>query len=145
MSTVMRLCETESQALKANLGHLLSPEVSSSLMWFLRRFCLSYLLPNESFYTEVWWYFSVLCCILYLLFSSISSSLQSFILKWMAGFGKTVYSRFWNGCSKFKNKQHEEIIIILLWLIWFYNFCYWSRESLEKHKLNYISLYHFVH
>ncbi|XP_063590971.1 exportin-4-like [Penaeus indicus] len=53
MSTVMRLCETESQALKANLGHLLSPEVSSSLMWFLRRFCLSYLLPNESFYTEL--------------------------------------------------------------------------------------------
>ncbi|MPC64078.1 Exportin-4 [Portunus trituberculatus] len=49
---VMRLCETESQALKANLGHLLSPEVSSSLMWFLRRFCLSYLSPDESFYTE---------------------------------------------------------------------------------------------
>ncbi|XP_063862647.1 exportin-4-like [Scylla paramamosain] len=53
MSMVMRLCETESQALKANLGHLLSPEVSSSLMWFLRRFCLSYLLPDESFYTEL--------------------------------------------------------------------------------------------
>ncbi|XP_068202365.1 LOW QUALITY PROTEIN: exportin-4-like [Palaemon carinicauda] len=53
MSTVLRLCETESQALKANLGHLLSPEVSSSLMWFLRRFCLSYLLPNESFYSEL--------------------------------------------------------------------------------------------
>lgn len=53
MSMVIRLCETESQALKANLGHLLSPEVSSSLMWFLRRFCLSYLLPDESFYTEV--------------------------------------------------------------------------------------------
>ncbi|CAL4064528.1 unnamed protein product, partial [Meganyctiphanes norvegica] len=53
MSSVLRLCETESQALKANLGHLLSPEVSSSLMWFLRRFCLSYCLPNESFYAEL--------------------------------------------------------------------------------------------
>ncbi|XP_076041566.1 exportin-4-like isoform X2 [Oratosquilla oratoria] len=53
MSAVLRLCETESQALKANMGHLLSPEVSSSLMWFLRRFCLSYLLPYESFYAEL--------------------------------------------------------------------------------------------
>ena len=53
MSAVLRLCETESQALSTNLGPLLSPEVSKTLMWFLRRFCLSYLLPNESFYSEV--------------------------------------------------------------------------------------------
>ena len=50
---MLRLWETESQALKAGLGHKLSPEVSSSLMWFLRRFCLTYLLPNESFYSEL--------------------------------------------------------------------------------------------
>ncbi|RXG62157.1 Exportin-4 [Armadillidium vulgare] len=53
MSDILRLCETESQALTANLGHLLSPEVSSSLMWFLRRFCLTFLLPNESYYSEL--------------------------------------------------------------------------------------------
>ena len=53
MSDILRLCETEAQAISANLGFLLSPEVSSSTMWFLRRFCLTYLLPNESFYAEV--------------------------------------------------------------------------------------------
>ena len=58
LSNVLRLCETESQAIAANLGYLLSPEVSSSLMWLLRRFCLTYLMPNESFYSEVYDCFS---------------------------------------------------------------------------------------
>ncbi|XP_064473290.1 exportin-4-like [Ornithodoros turicata] len=48
-----RLCEVERGALEANLSHLLSPEVATSLVWFLRRWAATYLLPNESYYTEL--------------------------------------------------------------------------------------------
>lgn len=50
---VLKLCRIESQAAEVKLGHFMSPEVSCSLMWFLKRWCLSYLLPTESFYQEV--------------------------------------------------------------------------------------------
>lgn len=50
---VLKLCKIETQAAEAKLGHFMSPEVSCTLMWFLKRWCLSYLLPTESFYQEV--------------------------------------------------------------------------------------------
>lgn len=48
-----RLCEVERGALEANLSRLLSPEVALSLVWFLRRWAATYLLPNETYYTEM--------------------------------------------------------------------------------------------
>ncbi|KAG8194645.1 hypothetical protein JTE90_003118 [Oedothorax gibbosus] len=53
ISTVFRLCEVEKRALEANLAHLLSPEVALTLVWFLQRFSVSYLLPNETYYNEM--------------------------------------------------------------------------------------------
>lgn len=50
---VMRLCSVEELAISMKLGHFLSPEVGSTLMWFLKRWCMSYLLPNEDYYHQV--------------------------------------------------------------------------------------------
>ena len=35
------------------LGQLLSPEMGSTVVWWLRRFALTYLLPNENLYAEL--------------------------------------------------------------------------------------------
>nr|CAD7397101.1 unnamed protein product [Timema cristinae] len=53
VAAVFRLCEIERRAVDVNLIHLLSPEVGSTLMWFLRRWSLSYLLPVERLYSEM--------------------------------------------------------------------------------------------
>ncbi|XP_055939615.1 exportin-4-like [Argiope bruennichi] len=53
ISAVFRMCEVEKRALEANLTHLLSPEVSLTLVWFLGRFSVCYLLPNETYYNEM--------------------------------------------------------------------------------------------
>ncbi|XP_046399517.1 exportin-4-like [Ischnura elegans] len=53
VAAMFRVSEVERQAYESNLGHLLSPEVSCTLLWFLRRWALSYLLPNETFYSEM--------------------------------------------------------------------------------------------
>nr|CAD7589622.1 unnamed protein product [Timema genevievae] len=53
VAAVFRLCEVERRAVDVNLIHLLSPEVGSTLMWFLRRWSLSYLLPVERLYSEM--------------------------------------------------------------------------------------------
>ena len=58
VASVFRLCEVEKRAVEAKLGHLLSPEVGCTIMWFLRRWSLSYLLPIETYYSEV----SLLSC-----------------------------------------------------------------------------------
>jgi hypothetical protein len=50
---MLRLCETESEAVKANLVQLLSPEVSGTLMWSLKCICATYALLVESSYNEV--------------------------------------------------------------------------------------------
>lgn len=50
---VLKLCKIETQAAEVKLGQFMSPEVSCTMMWFLKRWCLSYLLPTESFYQEV--------------------------------------------------------------------------------------------
>jgi hypothetical protein len=43
----------EKRAVEVKLGHLLSPELGCTIMWFLRRWSLSYLLPVETYYSEV--------------------------------------------------------------------------------------------
>lgn len=53
IAALFRLCEVEKKAAEAKLGHLLSPEVGRSLMWCLKRWCGCYLLPVETFYSEV--------------------------------------------------------------------------------------------
>lgn len=51
--SVFKLCFVEEYANSLNLSHFMSPEVGSTLMWFLKRWCLSYLLPVENYYQEV--------------------------------------------------------------------------------------------
>ncbi|KAG5885786.1 hypothetical protein JTB14_031220 [Gonioctena quinquepunctata] len=50
---VMKLCTIEDYAASVNLAQFMSPEVGSSIMWFLKRWCLSYLLPVEYYYQEL--------------------------------------------------------------------------------------------
>ena len=53
VSSVFRLCEVEDRATEARLAAYLSPQVSSSCMWFLQNWVQAYLLPNEQYYSEV--------------------------------------------------------------------------------------------
>lgn len=53
MSDVLKLCSIEKFASEVKLGHFMSPEVGCTLMWFLKRWCLSYLLPTEHLYQEI--------------------------------------------------------------------------------------------
>lgn len=53
MSDVLKLCTLEASATEAKLGHFMSPELGCTLMWFLKRWCLSYLMPYENYYQEV--------------------------------------------------------------------------------------------
>lgn len=53
ISDVLKLCSIEKSAAEVKLGHFMSPEVGCTVMWFLKRWCLSYLLPTEHFYQEV--------------------------------------------------------------------------------------------
>lgn len=43
----------ERKTINAKLAQFLSPEVGASILWFLRVWSLSYLLPNETYYAEV--------------------------------------------------------------------------------------------
>lgn len=43
----------EKRAIEANLAHLMSPEVALTNVWFLGRFGVTYLFPNETHYSEV--------------------------------------------------------------------------------------------
>lgn len=53
IAAVFRLSETEKSAISANAAQLLSPELSSTIVWFLHRWSQSYLLPTESNYSEI--------------------------------------------------------------------------------------------
>lgn len=53
ITVVFRLCEIEKIAIAANRTDILSPELSSTIIWFLHRFSLSYLLPTEDDYYEI--------------------------------------------------------------------------------------------
>ena len=49
----LALPQVEKRAIEAGLGHLWSPLVSSSIMWFLRRWSLTYLATQEAIYQEI--------------------------------------------------------------------------------------------
>lgn len=54
LSDVMRLCVMETSAgAEVRLRHFLSPELGSTMMWFLNRICTSYLVPTEAYYSEI--------------------------------------------------------------------------------------------
>lgn len=50
---VFRLAEVAKRTIAANASHHLSPELCSTVVWFLHRWSLSYLLPKESYYAEI--------------------------------------------------------------------------------------------
>ncbi|KRT80011.1 hypothetical protein AMK59_6438, partial [Oryctes borbonicus] len=50
---VLKLCFVETSAAEIKLGHFTSPEVGCTMMWFLNRWCLSFLMPIESLYEEL--------------------------------------------------------------------------------------------
>ena len=52
-ASVFRLAEIERRAAEAGFAALLSPEVSGSIMWFLKRWALTYLSAQESFYADM--------------------------------------------------------------------------------------------
>ncbi|XP_015609401.1 exportin-4 isoform X2 [Cephus cinctus] len=53
VAAVFRLCEVEKIAMSADMESLLSPELSITIVWFLHRWSLSYLLPIETYYSEI--------------------------------------------------------------------------------------------
>ena len=53
MAAVLRLCEVESQALEAKMVSVMSPELGSTIVWFLSHWAKSYLLPVDTLYTDV--------------------------------------------------------------------------------------------
>ncbi|CAH1799119.1 unnamed protein product, partial [Owenia fusiformis] len=53
ISAVFKLCEVEKRAVAANLTHLLSPQVASTLMWLLWRWVPAFLLPDENYYAQI--------------------------------------------------------------------------------------------
>ncbi|VEN57418.1 unnamed protein product [Callosobruchus maculatus] len=50
---VMKLCYVEDYVISSGMKQFLSPELGSTIMWFLNRFCVNYLTPIESYYTEM--------------------------------------------------------------------------------------------
>lgn len=53
VSAVFRLCEIEKNAIAANMAAFMSPEVSSTVMWFLKFWAEGYLLPPANYYSKV--------------------------------------------------------------------------------------------
>ncbi|XP_059487994.1 exportin-4-like [Neocloeon triangulifer] len=53
ISAVLRLCEVETQALEAKMVSVMSPELGSTIVWFLSHWAKSYLLPVDALYNEV--------------------------------------------------------------------------------------------
>jgi len=53
VSSVVVLSETERRVVQGGLGELLSPELSSNILWFFHRFCESYFMLNEEYYAAV--------------------------------------------------------------------------------------------
>ena len=52
-AAVFRLSEIERRAVGAGFKSLLSPEISSDVMWFLRRWTLTYLAGQENLYSDM--------------------------------------------------------------------------------------------
>lgn len=50
---IFRLCTIEKTAISIHLENMLSPELSSTIIWFLHRWSEMYLLPTEDYYLEL--------------------------------------------------------------------------------------------
>jgi len=50
---IFRLCTIEKTAISIHLENILSPELSSTIIWFLHRWSEIYLIPNEDHYNEL--------------------------------------------------------------------------------------------
>lgn len=53
ISSVIRLCEIEKNTIGAGLGIYMSPLTSSTMMWFVKVFCASYLYIDPVYYTPL--------------------------------------------------------------------------------------------
>ena len=53
VGAVFRLSEVEKRCVEAGLMSLWSPEMGSTIMWFLRRWSLTYLATQETYYQEI--------------------------------------------------------------------------------------------
>lgn len=53
MSAILRVSEVESRAIRADLTHLLSPQMGKDIVWFLKRWAKTYLLVDEKLYDQV--------------------------------------------------------------------------------------------
>ena len=53
VGAVFRLSEVEKRCVEAGLMSLWSPEIGSTIMWFLRRWSLTYLATQETYYQEI--------------------------------------------------------------------------------------------
>ncbi|NXW00511.1 XPO4 protein, partial [Fregetta grallaria] len=52
LSAILRVSEVESRAIRANLTHLLSPQMGKDIVWFLKRWAKTYLLVDEKLYDQ---------------------------------------------------------------------------------------------
>ncbi|KAF7251050.1 Exportin-4 [Varanus komodoensis] len=53
LSSVLRVSEVESRAIRADLTHLLSPQMGKDIVWFLKRWAKTYLLVDEKLYDQI--------------------------------------------------------------------------------------------
>ncbi|GAB1298949.1 Exportin-4 [Apodemus speciosus] len=53
LSAVLRVSEVESRAIRADLTHLLSPQMGKDIVWFLKRWAKTYLLVDEKLYDQI--------------------------------------------------------------------------------------------
>ncbi|XP_029458384.1 exportin-4 isoform X5 [Rhinatrema bivittatum] len=53
LSAVLRASEVESRATRADLTHLLSPQMGKDIVWFLKRWAKTYLLVDEKLYDQI--------------------------------------------------------------------------------------------
>jgi len=53
IADVFRLCIIERTLISSNLQNIISPELNSTITWFLNRILQCYILPYEASYTEI--------------------------------------------------------------------------------------------
>ncbi len=70
---VIILSETERRVSASGLGALLSPELASNVLWFLHRFCESYFIISEDYYTNVSTITIIPYCFIYFRLDSLIS------------------------------------------------------------------------
>uniref|UniRef100_A0A1B6DRC6 Exportin-4 n=2 Tax=Clastoptera arizonana TaxID=38151 RepID=A0A1B6DRC6_9HEMI len=53
IAAVLRLRDVETKTMENKASQLLSPQLSSTIIWFLNQWSMSYLLPNETYYSDM--------------------------------------------------------------------------------------------